>query len=147
MSLAADARNPNEVSKNTLYKQENIARIQTHGNPYRCRAVQKARKKWPAQNVERFQWQRQCRDSLQRRSRTWRFSPRHIAGEKLETEQLAEREELGSNILHLELPEIQIASYRSAVVWWAFVEGGLGPNRRFQMGCRRVGVEPATFRL
>jgi hypothetical protein len=29
MSLAADARNPNEVSKNTLYKQENIARIQT----------------------------------------------------------------------------------------------------------------------
>jgi hypothetical protein len=61
---------------------------------------------------------------------------------------LAEGEELGDpNILHLELPEIQIASYRSAVVWWAFVEGGLGPNRRFQMGCRRVGVEPATFRL
>jgi hypothetical protein len=30
------------------------------------------------------------------------------------TTRLAEREELGSNILHLETPEIQIASYRSS---------------------------------
>jgi len=54
-----------------------------------------------------------------------------------EASALAEREELGSNILHLELPEIQIASYRSTVVWWAFVEGGLGSESTLPDGLRK----------
>jgi hypothetical protein len=40
-------------SKNTDYKQEKIARLQRHGNPYRCCAVQRSRQTWPAEKAEK----------------------------------------------------------------------------------------------
>src|SRR5438094_427937 len=72
------------IRKVRFTSNEKAANFQTHRNPYRPPYSPEVERKMANRERQRRQWQvRQCRGSLRKSRRMWRFLPRHIALEKV----------------------------------------------------------------